>query len=194
MKINITIAAIMVGATLLSKIVSADEQTDDFFRSLPDYEEFACSVEVVQYSDFDTTENDGFIAWSGERFFARFGDDFFLRDSTGEFLVWSEGSDAMPTEEPFLFGNFRHLKSVLEEKYRLKAKKSDGGQILMAMAKSEENPIVKISLEIDRKGNLKKLILKDSVDIETVVIFTRQLKEIPDKSIFSLPTGVDVVR
>ncbi len=172
----------------------ASDKVDSFFVIISNYKEFACSVKVVQYSQFDTIIDNGFIVWNNKNFFAHLGDEFFLRDSTGEFLTWSEGGDAMPSENEFVFGDFVRMQEKLTKKFSLLANFTKNSEKLLGAAKSDENPIAKFLIVLDSKNKIDKISLWDRMDIRTDIIFDNPLKKMPDKSTFTLPAGVDIVR
>ncbi len=172
----------------------ANDAVDSFFADITNYKEFACSVEVVQYSQLDTAIDNGFVAWKGENFFAHLGDDYFLQSDSGEFLTWSEGGDAMPAENEFVFGNFSEMREKLMKKYSLLANVASDRKKLIGAAKNDENPIAKFLIILDGKNKLIKISLWDRTNIKTDILFDRPLKKMPGNSIFVLPKGIGVVR
>lgn len=174
--------------------VAGESAVDSFFACIRKYHTFASSTQVVQYSQYDTAISQGYVAWSGNKFFAHLGDEFFLQRENGELVGWTEGTDAMLIQNQFPMGNWKEMRNKMEQYFSLSASLSAEKSILLGITSGEDASIKKFEMELDSTGAIRRFSMWDAVDAKTDILFKKPLKNPPNDSLFHLPAGVSIVR
>ena len=167
---------------------------DSLFDEISTYDEFQCSLSILQLSRMDTSTVEGFIAWKDKKFFAHFDEDYFLGNNSPEILHWSEGSDAIPSESKIYIGDWINIQTQLENSYLLETKLKGNETIITGISKTDETNVPYFEIVFTGNKTPGVIKLRDAMGKKTEITFKKILKESPPDSLFNLPKGVEVIR
>ena len=154
----------------LAGLSFSDEAFDKFFEIVSLKTDYQCSLDIVQYAEFDTALFGGFFAIGGKRLYAHLGENYYLQGENGELLNWMEGGDAMPAADALPFGNWEKTKQTIVKKFQVKATIADDFISLLGSAIDKESPIVKTKITVWKTGYLKEIILWDMTNYRPIVV------------------------
>ncbi len=174
-------------ATVLILSLARGQDLWNKFAFLP---AFSCSLSVMDIEGPDTFKYRGFLSISEHGFLINLGSDYFLQNTPGTLLTWTDGGDAMAVSAPKLYG-LKRFTEVIDSLFAPKPESSAcvAGKKQIA---DDQFPADEIRICFNSRGIPTKIEMSGK-NHRTIALVKKPSTKPPDKSLFTLPSGVSII-